>query len=70
MIGMPSMPRVLERPAHQQRRRDRPAVVGERDAAGGLLFAELGQLLALRSDRHGADRIDARAARPRRPSSG
>ena len=54
---------VFERPAHQQRRRDRPAVVGERDAAGGLLLAELGQLLAFRADRHRADRIDAREVR-------
>ena len=57
---------VLERPPHQQRRRHRPAVVGERDASGGLLLAELGQLLALRAERHGADRIDAREPRFRR----
>ena len=50
---------VFERPAHQQRRRDRPAIVRERDAAGGLLLAELRQLLAFRADRHRADRIDA-----------
>ena len=56
-------PRVLERAAHQQRRRDRPAVVGEGDAAGGLLLAELGELLAARPDRHRADRIDARELR-------
>ena len=54
--------RVLERAPHQQRRRHRPAVVGERDAAGGLLLAELGELLALRADRDGADRIDPREA--------
>ena len=41
--------RVFERPPHQQRRRDRPAVVGDRDAAGGAQVADLGQLLALRS---------------------
>ena len=40
---------VLERAAHQQRRRHRPAIVRERDAAGGLLLAELGQLLAARA---------------------
>ncbi len=54
---------VLERAPHQQRRRDRPAVVGERDAAGGLLLAELGELLALRPERDRADRIHARQLR-------
>ena len=43
-------PGVLERPAHQQRRRHRPAVVRERDAAGGAQLADLGQLLAARAD--------------------
>ena len=62
--------RVFERAPHQQRRRDRPAIVGERDAAGGLLFAEFGELVALRADRHRADRIHARAAGLRPPSSG
>ena len=57
------MPGVFERAAHQQRRRHRPPVVGKGDAAGGLLLAELGELLALRADRHGADRIDARELR-------
>ena len=54
---------VLERAAHQQRRRHRPAVVGERDAPGGLLLAELGELIALGPERDGADRIHARELR-------
>ena len=54
---------VFERPAHQQRGRDRPAIVREGDAAGRLLFAELGQLLAFRSNRHRPDRIDTREVR-------
>ena len=52
--------RVLERPAHQQRRRHRTPVVGQRDAAGLLELGDIGQLLALLPARHGADRIDAR----------
>ena len=52
--------RVFERPPHQQRRLDRPAVVGDRDAAGRAQVADLGQLLALRSDRDRANRIHAR----------
>ena len=55
-------PGVLERAAHQQRRRHGPAVVGEGDAAGRLLRAELGELLAARAERDRADRIDAREA--------
>ncbi len=53
---------VLERPPHQQRRRHRPSVVGERHATGGLLRGELGELFAARAHRHGANRIDARKA--------
>ena len=55
--------RVLERATHQQCGRNRPAIVGKRDAPGMSLFAELGELLAFRSDRHRADRIHARATR-------
>ena len=54
------MLRVFERPPHQQRRRHRPPIVGDRDAAGVLELGDVGQLLALLPARHRADRIDAR----------
>ena len=49
---------VLERAAHQQRRRHRPAVVGDRDAAGRLQLGDVGELLALltRATRRRSDR--------------
>ena len=53
-------PRVLERAAHQQRRRHRMAVVADGDAAGVTQLGDVGQQLALRSLGHRADRIDAR----------
>jgi hypothetical protein len=45
--GQAEHTRVLESTAHQERRRHRAAVVGERYAAGRLLLAELGKLRAL-----------------------
>ncbi len=54
---------VLERAAHQKRRRHGTAIVGERHAAGSFLFAELGELLPFRAERHCADRIHARQSR-------
>ena len=57
---------IFERSAHQQRRLHRPAVVGNPDASGRAQLRDVGQLLAVRSLRHGADRIDAREVRLRR----
>ena len=54
--------RVLERTTHQQCRQDRLPIVGHRHAAGRLEIRNLGEVLAPRSDRHGADRIHARQA--------
>ena len=59
---------VLERAPHQQRRRHRPAVVGERDAAGGLQLADLGELLAAASPST-PRRSDRRARGPPPPPS-
>ena len=54
--------RVLEGPAHDAGARHRLAVVGERDAAGLLQVAELGELLALLAAGDGADRVDPHRA--------
>jgi hypothetical protein len=51
--------RVFQCTTHQQRRCNRSAIVGKRDAACGLLFAKLGELLSRRSQRHCADRVYA-----------
>ena len=60
ITGMSNMLRVLERAPHQQRRRHRPAIVGQRDAAGLLQLGDVGELLAFLAARHGANRIHAR----------
>ena len=49
---------VLHRPAGQQRRRHRMAVVADRDAAGLLQLGDVGELLAQLAARHRANRID------------
>jgi hypothetical protein len=53
---------VFQRAAHQQRRRDRPAIVGDGDAAGVSQVADFRQLFAVLPNRDGANRIDARDA--------
>jgi hypothetical protein len=64
--GHAEHPGVLEGPPHQERARHRLPVVGERDAPGRFLFAELGELLPFRSHRHSADRIHVGQTRFRR----
>ncbi len=62
----PQHPGVFQGAPHQQRRGHRAAVVRKRDATCGTLFAELGELLATRPERHGTDRVDPRQPRLRR----
>ncbi len=57
--------RVLERASHQQRRRHRPAVVGNRDAARLLQLRDVGELFTPLPSRDRADRIHARQVRVR-----
>ncbi len=59
---MPDHRRVLERAPHEQRRRNRAPVVGDRDAAGRGKVGDFSELFALRSRRDGANRIHARQA--------
>jgi hypothetical protein len=54
--------RVLQRAAHDARAGDGTPVVRDRDAAGLAQVAVLGQLLAPRPARDGADRVDAHGA--------
>ena len=58
--------RVFERAAHQQRRRHRMPIVGHGHTSRGFQLGDVGELLALLTARHGADRIDAREIRVRR----
>ena len=62
--------RVLERAARQQRRRHRMPIVGDGDAAGGVQFGDVGELLrpSARATRRRSDRR-ARVRLPR-PSAG
>jgi ribosomal protein S15P/S13E len=57
--------RVLERAAHQQRRRHRPPIVGDGDTARFPELGQIGELLARLPARDRADRVDARETRLR-----
>ena len=57
---------VFERTAHQQRRRHRPSIVGERDAARLPQLRDVRELLPRLPARHRADRIHAGEVRLRR----
>ena len=59
---------IFERAAHQQRRRHRPPIVGERHAAGLPQLGDVGELLA-RPGRATRRRSDRRAPGWRRPPS-
>ena len=59
----PEHPRVLERPSHQQRRRDRMPIVGDRHASGLLQLGDVREQLPFRALRNGSNRVDVRELR-------
>ncbi len=58
--------RILQRAPHQQRRLHRPSIIGNADAAGRAQLRDVGELIAVRALRDGADRVHACEAGLRR----